>query len=228
MENRERPRGGGWMQGLLAALRQHRRPRGGARHLPLHPVHLVRVLLPEREGGGGARARGFAATAHALRHAAVHVAVLHAALRRGQNQRPAPRDRPAQVQRHGGVLPRVRRQVRARRLPWGSDERAVGRERGAVRAVPRPDPVRPHVRPARGALSVRRTRRAVRLRVGASGRLRRALVQRDHRGGDLHAVGKQDAGAGWTGRAARGQTGADGGARRTGREGEGRRERAKR
>ena len=49
MENRERPRGGGWMQGLLAALRQHRRPRGGARHLPLHPVHLVRVLLPERE-----------------------------------------------------------------------------------------------------------------------------------------------------------------------------------
>ena len=137
------------MQGLLAALRQHRRPRGRARDLPLHAVHLVRVLLPEREGGGGARARGPAATAHAVRHASVHLAVLHAALRRGQDQRPAPRARSAQVQRHEGVLPRVRQQVRARRLPRGSDERAVGRERGAVRAVPRPDTVRPHVRPAR-------------------------------------------------------------------------------
>ena len=228
LEDGERPRGGGWMQGLLAALRQHRRPRGRARDLSLHAVHLVRVLLPEREGGGGARARGPAATAHAVRHAAVHLAVLHAALRRGQDQRPAPRARSAQVQRHEGVLPRVRQQVRARRLPRGSHERTVGRERGAVRAVPRPDTVRPHVRPARGTLRVGGARRPVPLRVGAPGRFRRPLVQRDHRGGDLHAVDGEDAGVWGTGRAAWGQAGTDGGARGTGLEGEGRRDRRQR
>ena len=217
LEDGERPRGGGWMQGLLAALRQHRRPRGRARDLPLHALHLVRVLLPEREGGGGARARRPAATAHAVRHAAVHLAVLHAPLRRGQGQRPAPRRRSPEVQRHERVVPGVRRTVRARRVPGGSERRAVGRERGAVRAVPRADPVRADVRPARGTERRRRARRAVRLRPGASGRFRRPLVQRDHRGGDLPAVGARDIASGGFGRPVRGQAGADGGARGTGR-----------
>ena len=82
---------------------------------------------------------------------------------------PAPRARSAQVQRHEGVLPRVRQQS-ARDVFLGDPTNGLGRKGGAVRSLA---PILCALMFARRSPSA--GRRSVPLRVGAPGRFRRPL-----------------------------------------------------